>query len=141
MTDPRSLYHATIVKHDRSPLHEGPLPDATRSVTLDNPLCGDEVTVHVVLEGQVVRAATFEARGCALARAAASIATDRAIGRTATEIRAMSEDVTALVRGAPGDPVPSELGDAEAFAGVRSFKSRRTCVTLAYRALASCLDV
>lgn len=138
--DPRALYHATIVAHDRSPLHEGPLPGATHTMTLDNPLCGDVVTIHLVICGGIVSAAAFEARGCSLARAGASIATARAIGASPAALRGVSAAVETLVHGAPGAPLPTELGEAEAFVGVRAFKSRRACATLAFRALVGALD-
>jgi len=140
MTDPRALYHATIVDHDRHPRHEGPLPGATHSATADNPLCGDTVTVHLVVDGPAIAAASFEARGCALSRAAASIATSRAIGATPDEIRALANAFDEFVRSPTDAPVPAGLGELEVFGGVRAFKSRRSCACLAFHALNSALE-
>ncbi len=44
-----ALYHARIVEHDRSPRNEGPLDGATHAATLDNPLCGDIVTMRAIV--------------------------------------------------------------------------------------------
>ena len=44
-----ALYHALIVEHDRSPRNEGPLDGATHVATLDNPLCGDVVTMRAIV--------------------------------------------------------------------------------------------
>jgi nitrogen fixation protein NifU and related proteins len=139
VTDPRALYHATIVKHDREPQHEHALPNATHAATLDNPLCGDVVTIRLVCEAGIVREAAFEARGCALARAGASIATSRAIGASVHELRDLAAAIDALVHAPIEAPIPRDLGDASAFAGVRAFKSRRACATLAFRAAIAAL--
>lgn len=139
MTDPRSLYHATLVEHDRAPRHEGPLPEATHAATIDNPMCGDVVTIRLVLDGDRIAQAAFEGRGCSLARAGASIATDRAIGATTAELRELAAAVDAHVSAPFDAPIPDDLGDAAAFAGVRAFKSRRVCATLAFRALTQAL--
>jgi len=133
------LYQALIVEHDRSPKHEGPLPGATHEATVDNPLCGDVVTMRLVVDGDVIREAAFEARGCALARAGASMLTTRAATATADQLRALASTFEQFVRDAPGAPIPAELGDLAAFAGVRTFKSRRTCATLGFHALLAAL--
>ena len=136
--DVRALYQAVIVDHDRAPRNHGPLADATVHATVDNPLCGDVVTVHLRVDpdGRVA-ALGFEARGCALCRAAASIMTERARGHDASELRALAARFEAYVRG-PDAPVPDDdeatLGELTAFAGVRAFRSRQACATLPFRA-------
>ncbi len=133
-----SLYNDLIVQHDRHPHHEGPLASETHHATLDNPMCGDVVTIHLVADARVT-AATFEARGCSLSRAAASMLTDRVIGASPDDVRALANQVETFIMSAPDAPLPEGLGELEAFANVRSFKSRRTCVTLAFRAAVEAL--
>lgn len=135
----RALYHATIVKHDREPHNEGPLPGATHEATVDNPLCGDTVTIRLIVTDGTVTAAAFEARGCSLARAGASLVTSRAIGATLAEVRALAQTIEQLVHAAPDAPVPPDLGELEAFAPVRAYKSRRVCACLAPRAIEAAL--
>jgi nitrogen fixation NifU-like protein len=139
MSDPRALYHATIVDHDRHPRHEGALPGATHSATADNPLCGDVVTSHLVVDGATITAASFEARGCALSRAAASMATSRAIGASPDELRALANTFDEFVRSPTDAPAPAVLGELEVFGGVRAFKSRRSCACLVFHALTTAL--
>lgn len=136
MTDPRALYHAAIVEHDRHPHREGPLPAATHTATLDNPLCGDVVTMRFVVTADRITDAAFEARGCALSRAAASMLADRAIGATPAELRALADAFTRYVT---TDAAPDQLGELAAFAGVRAVKSRRVCACLAVRAAVAAL--
>jgi len=138
MSDP--LYQALIVAHDRAPRNEGPLPEATHQATIDNPLCGDIVTMRLVVsDGRVVEA-RFEARGCALSRAAASMLTARVVGRALDELPALASSFEQFVSAAPDAPVPPELGDLAAFAGVRRVRSRRVCATLPFRALLAAMS-
>ncbi len=134
------LYQAVILDHDRAPRNCGPLPGATHEATLDNPLCGDTVMMRAIVDGDTVRAAAFEAKGCALARAGASIVTTRAANATIGELRALAAELEQLVRDPPGAPIPADLGELAAFAGVRTARSRRTCATLGFRALLAALE-
>jgi nitrogen fixation NifU-like protein len=131
------LYQAVIVDHDRAPRNEGPLAAATHQATVDNPLCGDIVTLHLELEGDAIRNVAFEGRGCALSRAAASILTTMLRGRSLDEARALATAFEAFVQSAPDAPADAALGELAAFSGVRRFRSRRVCATLPLRALAA----
>jgi nitrogen fixation NifU-like protein len=162
VTDVRALYQAVIVDHDRAPRNHGPLADATAHATVDNPLCGDVVTVHLRRDAADADAAdadddadrigaiAFEARGCALCRAAASIMTGQVQGRRVDDARALAARFEAYVRApAPAaagqaaagtdDTVDADLGELTAFAGVRAFRSRQACATLPFRALLAAL--
>jgi nitrogen fixation NifU-like protein len=145
------LYHATILDRDRHPRCYGPLPGATHVATLDNPLCGDVVTMHLVVEaagggaageGRVV-AAAFEGRGCAVSRAAASLWAELLPGRSLAEVAALIDRFAAFVVAPPDapldPPLAAELGELVVLAGVRAVKSRRGCATLPSRALAAAL--
>jgi nitrogen fixation NifU-like protein len=137
MSELDDLYQAVIVDHDRAPRNHGPLASATHQATADNPLCGDIVTLHLRIEGGVIRDLSFEGRGCALSRAAASILTTMLRDRTLASARAIAADFEAFVQSAPDAPADAQLGDLAAFAGVRRFRSRRACATLPLRALAA----
>jgi len=129
------LYQAVILDHDRAPRNLGPLAGATHAATVDNPLCGDVVTIQLELVDGVVRAAAFLGRGCALSRAAASILTTQVAGLDAAAVAARLAAYEAFIASPPDAPVPADLGDLAAFAGVRRFRSRRACALLAVRAL------
>ena len=143
--DVDELYQAAIVDHDRAPRNCGPLAGATHAATVDNPLCGDVVTMQLVVEDGVVRAAGFEGRGCALSRAAASMLTGELTGLDLTAVRARLAAFEAFVASAPDAPAPvdvgdpGDLGELVAFSGVRRFRSRRVCALLAARAVARAL--
>jgi len=140
MTAIDELYQATIVDHDRAPRNHGHLTDATHHATVDNPLCGDVITVQARIAGGAVQDIAFEGRGCALSRAAASIMTMLVQGRTPDASRRLAAAFEHFVQTAPDAAIPEELGDLRAFAGVRQFRSRRVCALLAFRALMQALD-
>jgi nitrogen fixation NifU-like protein len=133
------LYQATIVEHDRQPHNHGPLPGATHEATVDNPLCGDVVTVRARVADDMVSEIAFEGRGCALSRAAASIMTTMIHGRTLADVRRLTAAFEQCVRSAPEAAIPEELGDLRAFAGVRRFRSRRGCALLPFEAVTRAL--
>ncbi len=143
MTD--ALYHATIVEHDRSPRNCGPLPGATHAATMDNPLCGDVVTMRVVVTGEgdaaTIADVKWEARGCALCRAAASMLSVRVLGYTLAGVDQVVDTFEGFVVSSDGDRWTIDLADLEVFAGVKKARSRRTCALLPFHALAKALGL
>lgn len=134
------LYQATIVEHDRAPRNAGPLADATHHATLDNPLCGDVVTVHARIIDDVVRDLRFEGQGCALSRAAASMMTTIVRDHTTDWARELATTFAQFVQDPPDTAIPDQLGELRAFVGVRRSRSRRVCATLSFRALLRVLE-
>jgi nitrogen fixation NifU-like protein len=134
--DGRSLYQDLIVDHGNSPRNEGALEGATHAATQRNPLCGDRVTVSLRVEGSVIRAARFEARGCLIARASASILTEQVAGRQVPTALQLASILETLVAGAPGS---TDAGPLEPLRGAREFPARRACVMLPWRALVEAL--
>jgi nitrogen fixation NifU-like protein len=135
VSDPRELYQALVLEHGHRPRREGTLEGKTHEARRTNPLCGDRVTLHLRLEGDVIRAYAFEARGCLLARASASILGGIVEGRTVAEARAYA----ATLRGLARDPEPPDAGPLEALRAVRAFPARIACVELAWACLEDAL--
>jgi nitrogen fixation NifU-like protein len=134
--DAKALYQELILEHGKHPRHEGPLAGATHEATETNPLCGDRVTVRVRVEDGVVREACFEARGCMIARASASILVDTITGRTVADATALEATLQAL---AAAKAPPADAGPLEPLRGVREFPARVRCATLAWSCLARAL--
>jgi nitrogen fixation NifU-like protein len=136
-----ALYQAVIVDHGKRPRHRGGLAAATHTGAVDNPLCGDEVTLRLRVDaaGRIAEVA-HDGHGCALSIAAASVLSERLLGATPDAARALAARLSTLVEEPPGAPIDPALGDLAAFAGVREFRSRRVCATLVCRALSAALD-
>jgi nitrogen fixation protein NifU and related proteins len=134
--DATALYREILVDHGKNPRNLGSLADATHEHTAKNPLCGDRITLRIRLEGDRVRSARFEARGCMIARASASMMTEAILGRTCDEALALVDTIDALVN---AEPAPPHGGDLEPLRAVRGFPARKGCVTLPWQALKSAL--
>ena len=81
-----ALYQEMILDHYRRPRNKGELPGATTSVIMKNPLCGDEVALHVLLDDGKVSDLRFSGRGCSISQASASMMTQLVKGKSAEEI-------------------------------------------------------
>jgi nitrogen fixation protein NifU and related proteins len=138
----RQLYQEIVLEHHAHPRHAGPLAAATHQARLDNPLCGDRVTLHLRLEGDRIAEAGFEGDGCAISIASASLLTTMIADRTIDEACGIDAELRRLLsRGAEHDEADrSRLGDLVALEGTRLFPSRIQCATLAWDALGRALS-
>lgn len=140
MSDLRELYQSTILDHYKKPRNFGALPGATHRADGYNPLCGDRVTVHLILDGDRVADVRFEGSGCAISTASASMMTELVKGRTKAEAEALFERFHELVAGPEGAlPDPDAIGKLAVFSGVREYPARIKCATLVWHALHSAL--
>jgi len=87
-----ALYTEIIQDAYRHPRHRGSLDHATHSYEDENPLCGDVLEVNLVIEDDVIKAARFEGRGCAISQAAAELLLDRIEGQSVEAVRALGKD-------------------------------------------------
>ena len=107
------------------------------SATVDNPLCGDRVTVDVRLDrGGRVAEVGHVVRGCLLCEAAAALIAERAPDREIEDLLRASGEVGPALRDGASFPWP----ELEVFAPVRGVKSRHRCVDLPFEALAEALS-
>ncbi|HTI18572.1 MAG TPA: SUF system NifU family Fe-S cluster assembly protein [Trinickia sp.] len=142
MSDLRELYQEVIFDHYRQPRNRGVLPHANHSAEGYNPLCGDRVTLYLIIEDGVVKDARFEGSGCAIATASASMMTEALKGRTEAQVRALFERFHEGVTTPPDVPlsVDPALGKLETLLGVREFPARIKCATLAWHTLLAALQ-
>jgi nitrogen fixation NifU-like protein len=139
--DPAALYEEIILDHNRSPRNWGELPDATCHVQGHNPLCGDQLTLWLRLDGDTIADAHFTGEGCAISRASASMMTQAVKGKSRAEAEAMFEAFHDLVTGRTNSiDAPPSLGRLRAFAGVARYPTRVKCASLAWHALRSALE-
>ena len=128
-----ALYHKALVERARAAFGKGRLTDATSSATVDNPLCGDRVTLDLtVKDGRVVEIG-HHVRGCLLCEAAAATIAEHGRGADRATLDAMSAAAHALM--AEGGTLDLRWQCLEIFRPVHSAKSRRDCVLLPFEAL------
>ena len=130
-----SLYQEIILDHYKNPHHRGLREPFEAEVHHVNPTCGDEVTLRVHLSDGRVEDVSYDAIGCSISQAAASVMGDLVIGKPVDEALAVHETFLALMQG-KGQVEPDEdvLEDGIAFAGVARFPARVKCALLAWMA-------
>ncbi|MDQ3484507.1 MAG: SUF system NifU family Fe-S cluster assembly protein [Actinomycetota bacterium] len=134
-----SLYQEIILDHYKHPHHAGLRDPFEAEVHHVNPTCGDEVTLRVHLDGvgdQVrVCDVSYDAIGCSISQASASVMADLVIGKPLDEALSIHREFLTLMQG-KGQVEPDEdvLEDAIAFAGVARFPARVKCALLSWMA-------
>lgn len=145
MTNPlNSLYTELVIEHDKRPQNAGLRDPFDAEVHHVNPTCGDEITLrlHLDREGEVlrIRDISYDAIGCAMSRASASIMTDLLIGRTTEEALPVIEHLE-TVMGSRGTMEADEdlIGDGVALMGAAKFPARIKCVLMSWKAYQAAL--
>lgn len=129
------LYREVILDHYKNPRNRRALlaPDCT--VKGHNPLCGDQITLEVDVDGAGrIAEVGFQGSGCAISQASASMLTEAVKGKTLDEADALAQDVRAMVMGT-GPVVSDPATDLEALEGVKNFAVRVKCATLSWNTL------
>jgi nitrogen fixation NifU-like protein len=160
------LYRAIILDHYRSPRNRGELesPPAQR-VEGFNPLCGDEIVVTLIVEGDAVTDIKIAGTGCSISQSSASLMSAAVKGKPVTEVRdlirtfkgmmSIHESTLPSTNGTAGDASGSgadhevsepefididALGELAALQGVVKFPVRIKCATLSWNTLLQGLD-
>jgi len=136
MSDLRDLYQEVIFDHNRHPRNFGPLADANRHADGFNPLCGDRLTLNLLVRDGVIQDARFEGSGCAISTASASLMTEAVKGKTEAEAAVLFEGFHHMVM---GEATTVDLGKLAVLAGVSEFPARVKCASLAWHTLNAAL--
>jgi len=157
------LYREIILDHYRSPRNRGELPTPPAVVAQGhNPLCGDEITVYLQVDGDTVSDVKVSGQGCSISQSSASMMSQAIKGRDVEEVRALVKRFKGMMSIEDGDGNGDEtgesaesaesaesdgaaapavsLGDLEALQGVVKFPVRIKCATLAWNTLLQALD-
>ena len=141
------LYREIILDHYRTPRNRGELPAPPAVVAQGhNPLCGDEITVYLQVDGDTVTDVKVGGQGCSISQSSASMMSQAIKGRSVDEVKALVRRFKGMMSiddptddGDVNVPQP-DLGDLEALRGVVKFPVRIKCATLAWNTLLDALD-
>jgi nitrogen fixation NifU-like protein len=138
----RELYQDIILDHSKHPRHFGPLEHATHNANGHNPLCGDRITVHLILDADNrIADISFEGRGCAISQSSASLMTDLLKGRNVADAEKLMDGFLQLVKGEGAEGLSEDdLEILQVMAGVSAFPMRVKCATLAWHTMKSALE-
>ncbi|MCX8106082.1 MAG: SUF system NifU family Fe-S cluster assembly protein [Ignavibacterium album] len=137
----RELYQQVILDHNKAPRNFRKIENATNHAEGYNPLCGDNVTVYLIIdENNIIQDISFEGSGCAISKASASLMTSMLKGKSVEEAEKLFNKFHDLVTDKLGDEVNlAEFGKLAVFAGVKEFPARVKCASLAWHTLMNAL--
>ena len=138
---PRAMPYTIMSTTIAAFVHSGVLDDATCQAHGHNPLCGDQVTIYLAIEGDIVREVGFTGEGCAISMASASMLTAKIKDLPVAAALDLVEDFRKLVMGRL-DPntEPHALGHLAVFQGVSALPVRIKCALLPWHALQAALN-
>jgi nitrogen fixation NifU-like protein len=135
--DLTDLYQQVILDHSKKPRNFGKLASANRTAQGHNPLCGDNYTLYLLMDGETVKDISFQGSGCAISKASASILTDTLKGKTKAEVKTLFDKIHDMVTtGKSSDG----LGKLAVFAGVHKFPARVKCAILPWHAVVAAVE-
>ena len=140
MSSLTELYQNVILEHNRSPRNYRVMDDADRRAEGNNPLCGDELTVWLKLDGDVISDVAFQGLGCAISRASASLMTAAVKGKSRREAEELFERFHQMATGHPESAAPETLGKLAVFSGVSEYPTRVKCASLPWHTLKAALE-
>ncbi|NGZ75833.1 Fe-S cluster assembly sulfur transfer protein SufU [Saccharibacillus alkalitolerans] len=127
------LYRRVIMDHYKNPRNRGKFEEEGVTIDLNNPTCGDKISLQLQLEDGIVKNARYTGDGCSISMSSASMMTEAVKGKTLPQALELAERFSSLMKGE--DVEFDEYEDIEALSGVNKFPARIKCATLAWNAL------
>jgi nitrogen fixation NifU-like protein len=126
------LYRRVIMDHYKNPRNRGTFDQSAVTIDLNNPTCGDKISLQLQVEDGRVKDAKFVGEGCSISLSSASMMTEAVKGKTLEEAMGLAANFSGLMK---GEEVQFDYEDLEALAGVNKFPARIKCAMLAWNAL------
>lgn len=133
------LYQELILDHYKQRRNRGTLDAPSVAVDHNNPLCGDQVHLEVLIDDRRVADLAYTGDGCSISQASASMMSEVVIGRSTDDALALVEHFRRVMHG-DDEPDEDRLGDAVALGGVAKFPARVKCALLSWMALKDAID-
>src|SRR5688572_17848816 len=141
MSELSELYQQVILDHNKKPRNFRKLESADYQAEGYNPLCGDQLTVYIKLEEDLLSDVGFEGSGCAISKASASMMTQAVKGKSKEQTERLFKEFHSMVTGELDEETEdNSLGNLKIFAGVKEFPVRVKCATLPWHTLHAALN-
>ncbi|QSQ20069.1 SUF system NifU family Fe-S cluster assembly protein [Pyxidicoccus parkwayensis] len=139
-SDLSDLYQEVVLEHSKRPRNYRVVEGHDHQAAGYNPLCGDQLSVTMKMDGDVIRDIGFQGQGCAISKASASLMTAAVKDKTRAEAEALFERVHKLVTEGPEGVDMDALGKLAVLSGVSEFPARVKCASLAWHTLRAALE-
>jgi nitrogen fixation NifU-like protein len=124
--------------HYKNPRNRGTFDNDAVTVNLNNPTCGDRISLQILLKDGIVQEAKYTGEGCSISMSSASMMTEAVKGKTMEQALDIANRFSSLMKGEEVDF--DDYEDLEALSGVNKFPARIKCATLAWNALRKGID-
>ena len=131
----RSFYNEILTEHNIHPEFKHDLPDANIELEGVNPSCGDDITLKLKVDGDVITDGAFIGDGCAISQASADIMLGMIVGRKKEEALRLGEIFRKMIQGEATAEEIDELEEAGALKDISHMPARVKCAVLGWRTL------
>ena len=139
MNELDDIYQEIVLEHSRKPRNFRKLEDADSVQEGYNPLCGDQYTIYISMDGDTIADISFQGAGCAISKSSASMMTEELIGKTKNQASRIFEAFRSMIT-KNNENITEELGDIEVLQGISQYPTRIKCATLSWHAMHAALD-
>ena len=141
MEDLTDVYNELIMEHSMNSYNKKKLDKADYSEVGHNPNCGDEITLEIKLNGDIIEDMAFSGHGCAISQASTSIMIDTLKGKNVKEAQEIIKTFIGMIKRETTDEAElKKLEDAIAFKNVSNMPARVKCALLAWHTLEDMLN-
>jgi nitrogen fixation NifU-like protein len=135
--DLTELYQEVILDHCKRPRNFHEMAGANGTAQGQNPICGDQLKLFLLIDGEVIKDISFVGSGCCISKASASLLTEALKGKTKSEVKALFDKVRDMVTTGKSD---DGVGKLAVFAGVHKFPARVKCAILPWHAVVAAVE-
>ena len=135
------VYNELIMEHSMNSCNKKTLSCADYCQIGHNPNCGDEITIEIKLDGNIIKDMAFSGHGCAISQASTSIMIDTIRGKTIQEAKEIIKTFIDMIKSETTDEKQlRKLEDAIAFKNISHMPARVKCALLAWHTLEDILN-
>ena len=141
MDDLTEVYNELIMEHSMNSYNKKKLEKADYCEVGHNPNCGDEITLELKLNGDIIDDMAFSGHGCAISQASTSIMIDVLKGKTVEEAKEIIKTFIDMIkRETKSEEELEKLEEAIAFRNVANMPARVKCALLAWHTIEDILN-
>ena len=135
MDNNRSFYNEILTEHNLHPYHKHSLEDANMELQGVNPSCGDDITLQLKVENDMVTDGAYTGVGCAVSQASADMMLDLIIGKSVEKAKHLYDIFSRMIKGEITEEELDELEEAGALRDVSHMPARVKCAMLGWRTM------
>ena len=139
--DTKELYREILNEHNINPLHKKEMENPTMSLNGVNPSCGDDITLNLKIEDDVVTDASFTGSGCAISQASCDMMADVIIGKSKETALKLAEIFDRMIKGEVSEEELEDLDEAASLQDISHMPARVKCAMLGWRTMKEMLGV